>query len=983
MRRAAVLAAEMAAAEAAFPFEWEVERRKEVPPPPPRVPFDPQARIEGWEGTLLTRLLASAVPARWAAQAEMAAVLVEELGCDASAPIAAHTACHAVPGAATVMVDTTGDYTLMHAVSALWLARLGSRPWPHGRDVRPHQPPPPPPRVAAAALRHILNRVPALGAALRERRRGLLAGCDVDSQSQEQQVAQPAPADVEADAAAPAESAGLVGARSTFCASPASTEFLPQRTVPLRPLQGTPAPAALGWSPVEAALLSAPYLWPTGVCHLPVVHEILASGDRNAVEHYLGVDLPRLSAALLPAWAAEGPMPALPSPWLDGDGTEPALARAETVYRQLQDVLFCGEWHLPQPDLLLQQEAVTQLPRPPVSSVEAWLRLKTHQRFALWAGGNWKIDSACYDLSGATQAELRSGLRKSVRGLQAARAAAGEVYVSMHPRSLSDRWVFARWELPQHMANALALLAEWARRKPGGAAVVACARAAARGGPPPTAWWPTPPQLVEEGDAEVAAAAAEVAVAGVLHGWPTGDVWLALGLVGAAGQASWLRRLLAELSGLHAPADGHPPPLMASVPLTTESPLLALRHPARLEALSMVLQHPDAASVLGSDTMSSLFRLAYTFGPGYARLLLQASAAATTLPSRNTPAAAPMLSDAWFQLLVECCALGRIDARGAQPEAEAVEQHRRRVLATAVVILDQARQSAAGECVMHSLPALRHTASGRTLLHLAALADGRLPRLLTAAVPGLAAQMSVADGSGGTPLEAATSGYRRAEGLLHLVRCGAQVYDDSGALRAAVLLPMEPAHDRCVLLDAIAASGARLMSALLAGWPAAHAPLSLEAALAPLLAQCTHPMLLRRLMSWAPGCLDAYTRTLDGVKTCTATDRHIAPGYFAAERLSRHGGPSPGPTRALVEVVRLGVAPIYLRRLEPSATSPVAVTWAGNVPPCAHPMLLREVAWARRGPILALRHRLRKWQRETGTATTYKGAVDMAGVANH
>jgi hypothetical protein len=958
-RRTALDAAKIAADETALPFEMAYRRLLETPPPPPRVPFDPQARIAGWEGTVLTRLLTSAVPARWAAQAEMAAVLVEELGCDASAPIAAGAAPHAVPGAAGAPVDAASDYTLMHAAAAVWLTGLGGGAPPPGAGLlwpeidpvatqearqstkvrlQPYQAPTPPPRVAAAALRYIVDRVPALGVALRARRRGLSVGGNPGS-PRGRDASQPLP-------------------------PPAMTR-----------VELPPELEAAGLSPVEAAVAAGPYLAPgrVGLRLIPAVHAILASGDRGAAEHYLGVDLPRLSAALLPRWTDSQLLPAGTVAWfiqcMPSEQPEPAMAAARAVVVHLNSIRDGMHHHKP-PPMQAAPPVVAQLGPAPPAMVERWLRLQTQDASLGDASGNGAGDAACLDLTVASQDELRGCLRKAVTAVRAARAAADEAN-PIQPWNVGYEIGMARATLPQHMSNALALLAEWARRKPGGAAAVAYARAAARGDPPPIAWWPTPPQLVEEGDAEVAAAAAEVAVAGVLHGWPAGDVWLAVGLVGEARQPAWLRHMLAELAGLYAPAVGHPPPLMASVPLITEAPLLALRHPGRLAALRMVLQHPAAAAALDSDTISSLLRLAYTLGPGYARLLVEAGDAAVTPPRL------PSSVTALVSLVVECGALGRAPspflrldmAWQRRQHAAAVEQHRRRVLAAAAVMLDQARHTAAGKQGVRALTALRQPVTGRTLLHLAALADGRLPRLLTTSVPCFAAQVNAADASGGTPLEAAASGYRRAEGLLHLVQCGAQVYDDSGAILAAALPLRTPAHDRCVLLDAFGAAGALVLleqAGIGAASVSARTAPPSEASVMPGLPwrevlKCDMgALLLHRLVSWAPDSLGAWTDS-----TWRAHDQlsqwEVTPAFYVFDEYSSSYEHRRDPERTMWEVVRSGLASAYARRREsaPPSESLPAILWTRYAARHLRPMLMRDTAWARRSPLVALRHMLR------------------------
>jgi hypothetical protein len=446
-------------------------------------------------------------------------------------------------------------------------------------------------------------------------------------------------------------------------------------------------------------------------------------------------------------------------------------------------------------------------------------------------------------------------------------------------------------------------------------------------------------------------------------------VWLAVGLVGEARQPAWLRRMLAELAGLYAPAMRDPPPLMAFVLLPTESPLLALRHAARLEALRVVLQHPSTAAALDNDTLTSLLRRAYALGPGYARLLLEAGAAVATPPR------VPTSVTALVSMVVECGALGRAPSPFFQPDmawqrrqhAAAVEQHRRRVLAAAAAMLDQARHTAAGEDGVRALTALRQPVTGRTLLHLAALADGRLPRLLTAAAPNLAAQVNSADASGGTPLEAAASGFRRAEGLLHLVRCGAQVYDDSGAILATALPTSAPAHDRCVLLDAFAAVGALVRLEPLGTEAALVSALTLppsETPEAPRLPwrevlKCNiGALLLHRLLSWAPDSLGAWTDS-----TWRAHDQlsqwEVTPVFYVFIGLSYSDGHSRDPERTMWEVVRSGLALAYARRRESAPPSLPAILWTRHAAPHLRPMLMREMAWARRSPLVALRHMLR------------------------
>jgi hypothetical protein len=260
-----------------------------------------------------------------------------------------------------------------------------------------------------------------------------------------------------------------------------------------------------------------------------------------------------------------------------------------------------------------------------------------------------------------------------------------------------------------------------------------------------------------------------------------------------------------------------------------------------------------------------------------------------------------------------------------------------------------------GECAMILL---RQPVTGRTLLHLAALADGRLPRLLTTTVPGFAAQANTADAAGGTPLEAACAGFRRAEGLLHLVRCGAQVYDDSGVLLAAALPTSASAHDRCVLLDAFAAEGAVVRLAPRADRVPVHA--ETNAVMGPLrhlLMPHMDPTLLRRLVPWAPGCLEAWVATCKS--QCGDARRFWASsaGYLVAEVLHR----------APMEAVRGGVAPLYdLPRPDAPGRT---VTWMRHAVPQLHPTLLRELAWTRRGPVVALRLRLRVIQDTEPTTT--------------
>jgi hypothetical protein len=401
---AAAYVAQMAADEAAFPFEWEVERLQEAPPPPPRVPFDPQARIAGWEGTLLTRLLTSAVPARWAAQAEMAAVLVEELGCDPSAPIAAGAAPHAVPHAAGVPVDAALDYTLMHAAAAVWLAGLGGAPRANDSGWKPwsepewlaleqesqpttvYQAPTPPPRVAAAALRYIVDRVPALGAALRVRRRGLPA---IASDSfGHWAVSDLHPSTLPESSPAPhpraGGSAGAAAAASmdTTCGhtQPASAPApLPLVSPALQRLQMAASLEAAGLSPVEAALAATPYLrsGPSGLRLIPVVHEIVASGDRDAVEYYLGVDLPRLSAALLPVWESHSPGAAVSPVEVNVD--EPAIAAAVAVTKQLGRIRSGQQQKEQQQRRGLPQQRSATVPSPEdiPTMLQRWLRLQT------------------------------------------------------------------------------------------------------------------------------------------------------------------------------------------------------------------------------------------------------------------------------------------------------------------------------------------------------------------------------------------------------------------------------------------------------------------------------------------------------------------------------------------------------------------------------------------------------------------------------
>jgi hypothetical protein len=615
-----VVTARIAADEAAFPFEWEVQRLYEPPPPPPRVPFDPQARIAGWEGTLLTRLLASAVPARWAAQAEMAAVLVEELGCDASAPIAAGAASHAVPDAAGVPVDAASDYTLMHAAAAMWLAGLGgtvadrlSRRWswpeldevaieqakelerqPRVVPLRPHQAPTPPPRVAAAGLRYTVDRVPALGAALRERRRGgattsVITGVQHGSAAAVQHAVPPALS-------------------------------LPCLQLPLQ-LESA------GLTPMEAALGAGPYLWPglTGLRFIPAVHEIVASGDRDAVERYLGVDLPRLSAALLPVWAASGSAPAPLTGRANPDEAEPALLAAEAVVQQL-DFIGTGQvrWRRQRTPAQLLPKAVALPCTAPSVLLERWLRLQALHPFVDPAGGDGAGDAACLDLAVATRDELRGCLRKAASALRAARAAADEDQLNRCPNAPVSAHASALCAASAHGQRAGAAGRVGAPQARRGCCGGLRSRGS-RGGPPPTAWWPTPPQLAEEGDAEVAAAAAEVAVAGVLHGWPAGDVWLALGLVGAAGRRAWLRRLLAELAGLYAPADGKPAAahgVQCHCLRSRRCLLYGTRHGWRPCAWCCSTRAPPLRSIM---TRSHPFCGCVHPWPGYARLLLEAA----------------------------------------------------------------------------------------------------------------------------------------------------------------------------------------------------------------------------------------------------------------------------------------------------------------------------------------------------------------------
>jgi hypothetical protein len=1007
---AARVVAEVAADEAAFAFEWEVRRLQEAPPPPPRVSFDPQARIAGWEVTLLTLLLASFVPARWAAQAEMAAVLVEELGCDASAPIAAGGAGHAVHGAAVVPVDTAVDYTLMHAAAAVWLAGLGGAPrrefckseaWTElymmtacaegvSVPLQPHQAPTPPPRVAAAALRYIVDRVPALGAALRVRRSGIVALADPDDTAvQEDPQAKRLASDTVASATA-AHAPGPnheghvsnVDVDDSMLRGAAAAPSLPPLALPR--LQLPPLLEAAGLSPVEAALVAAPHV-PDGpfiLRFISVVQEIVASGDRDEAAHYLGVDLPRLTSALLPVWAASDLVPICGLPHKPQRAPEPAVAAAEGVVKELQRIRSGKKWHGPyraQP----VQAAVTRLGPAPPAPAERWLRLQTQAVFHAGEDGDGSADAACLALATATHDELRGCLRKTTSALRAARTAAGDAYIPNEVCSTTERSRQALAMIPRHMANALALLAEWGRRKPGGAAAVACAHAAARGCPPPAAWWPTPPQLAEDGDTEVAAAAAEVAVAGVLHGWPAGDVWLALGLVGAAGQAAWLRRLVAaELERLYAPAESTRPPMSAWVPLPPQSPLLALRHPTRLAALRMVLQHPGAAAALDNNTLTSLLRLPYKLGPSYARLLLEASAAAVTPTQRLTCLSALSL------LLAECGALSGTPPHGQLLErewqklqrGEAMEQQRRRVLAAAAVMLDQARQPDGKDGGMRALMALRQPGTGRTLLHLASAAHGRLPRLLIAALPELATLVNTADASGGTPLQAVCSSCHRTEGLLHLVRCGGQVHDDTGGVLAAALPTSALAHDRCVLLDAFAAEGALVMLAAPAdGVDVNSEPNAVLGPLRHLLARAIDPMLLRRLLSWVPACLDAWAGTL--VSQCEGAASYwvSSTSYVVADMLSRLYRLAEEPSRALLEAVRGGMAPVYV--LPRMAVVPgYTIQWTPAAVSHQRPMLLRELAWARRGPIVALRRRSRINQ-EAEPTTTRTTAAEVAGSA--
>jgi hypothetical protein len=242
---------------------------------------------------------------------------------------------------------------------------------------------------------------------------------------------------------------------------------------------------------------------------------------------------------------------------------------------------------------------------------------------------------------------------------------------------------------------------------------------------------------------------------------------------------------------------------------------------------------------------------------------------------------------------------------------------------------------------MRTLTALRQPVTGRTLLHLAALADGRLPRLLTASVPGLAAQVNIADASCGTPLEAACAGFRRAEGLLHLVRCGAEVCDDSGALLAAVLPLAASAHHRCVLLNAFAAEGAFVMLAAPANRLNGNIePNAVMGPLRHLLVRARDPMLLRRLLSWAPGCLDAWAATFDSQCEGASSYWLSSPGYFVADMLGQRYGVAEDPSRALLEAVRGGLAPVYV--LPRMAARARTVQWAPAAVPQVRPMLLRE-----------------------------------------
>jgi hypothetical protein len=368
--------------------------------------------------------------------------------------------------------------------------------------------------------------------------------------------------------------------------------------------------------------------------------------------------------------------------------------------------------------------------------------------------------------------------------------------------------------------------------------------------------------------------------------------------------------------------------------------------------------------------MSSLLRLAYTLGPGYARLLLEAAAAAGTPTSRQ--ATVPALC----QLLVECGALsdqpslcGWLDwAWARRQREEAIVQQLWRVQATAAVILDQARHTAAGEDGVRALTALRHTVSGRTLLHLAALAGGRLTRLLTVAVPGLTAQVHTVDASGGAPIEAACSGCRRAEGLLHLVRCGAQVCDDSGALLAAALPVGPPEHNRCVLFDAFAAGGALvLLDPLGIGAARVSAPTAppSEASVVPplpwhqMLELNLGSLLLRRLLSWAPGSVDAWAASRLRAKGHDDSQWRVPPAFHVPHWLNYLHRTKHEAERMICELVRSGLAPAYAQQLTAAPSSLPAVRWTGHAARHLWPMLMRDTAWARRSPLVALRHMLR------------------------
>jgi hypothetical protein len=171
-----------------------------------------------------------------------------------------------------------------------------------------------------------------------------------------------------------------------------------------------------------------------------------------------------------------------------------------------------------------------------------------------------------------------------------------------------------------------------------------------------------------------------------------------------------------------------------------------------------------------------------------------------------------------------------------------------------------------------------------------------------------------------------------------------------------------------VLLDAFAAAGALVRLEPLgigtASVPAPMAPPS-EASVVPRLPwrevlKCDMgALLLHRLLSWAPDSLGAWSDS-----TWRAHDQlsqwDVTPAFCVFDRYGYSDEHRRDPERTTWEVVRSGLASAYARRRESALPSSLpAVIWAHHAAPHFRPMLMREMAWARRSPLVALRHMLR------------------------